>query len=346
MSLTDPYLRGRAADLRAVANDVVHSLAGSHDPAFIVDGVLVAHDLSPAQAAALDPDRVRAVVLGGGSPTSHASILIRSLGIPAVVSAGAAVLDLAEGTPVVVDGTTGCVVVDPTVEQLAGYEREARTLAERRAHDAVDATRPALSADGVPIEVAANLGSVADAVSAARVGADSAGLIRTEFLFLGRTQPPSVDEQERAYLAMAEAFGGRPITIRTLDVGGDKPLPYVQQAAEANPYLGRRGIRFSLARTDLLTEQLTAICRVARRSPVNVMFPMVKTVDGLLLARAFLDDVAGGAGLPSSLRVGIMVEVPATALKIAAFLPYVDFVSIGTNDLPQYTLSPHPRNPA
>src|SRR3954447_20022875 len=208
LALPDPYLRGRAADLRAVANDVVQSLAGSHDPAFIVDGVLVAHDLSPAQAAALEPDHVRAVVLAGGSPTSHASILIRSLGIPAVVSAGVSVLDLADGAPVVVDGTTGCVVVDPTLEQVARYEREAKTLAERRARDAFDATRPALSADGVPIEVAANLGSVADAVSAARVGADSAGLIRTEFLFLGRTQPPSVDEQERDYLAMAEAFGG------------------------------------------------------------------------------------------------------------------------------------------
>src|SRR3954463_14260604 len=243
LALPDPYLRGRAADLRAVAIDVLQTLAGGQDAVSVVDGVLVAHDLTPAQAAALEPDRVRGVLLAGGSPTSHASILIRSLGIPAVVSAGAAVLDLADGTPVVVDGMTGCVVVDPTVEQLAGYEREARTLAERRAHDAVDATRPALSADGVPIEVAANLGSVADAVSAARVGADSAGLIRTEFLFLGRAQPPSVDEQERDYLAMAAAFAGRPITIRTLDVGGDKSLPYVQQAAEANPYLGRRGIR-------------------------------------------------------------------------------------------------------
>src|SRR3954452_17999469 len=346
LALPDPYLRGRAADLRALANDVVLSLAGSHDFAFVVDSVLVAQDLTPAQAAALEPDRVRGVLLAGGSPTSHASILIRSLGIPAVVSAGAAVLDLADGTPVVVDGMTGCVVVDPTLEQLAGYEREARTLAERRAHDAVDATRPALSADGVPIEVAANLGSVADAVSAARVGADSAGLIRTEFLFLGRSQPPSVDEQERDYLAMAEAFGGRPITIRTLDVGGDKPLPYVQQAPEANPYLGRRGIRLALARADLFADQLTAICRVARTSPVNVMFPMVTSVDELLRARALLDDVAGVDGLPSSLRVGIMVEVPATALKVAAFLPYVDFVSIGTNDLTQYTLAAERGNPA
>src|SRR4051794_27242248 len=346
LALPDPYLRGRAADLRAVAIDVLQTLAGGQDAVSVVDGVLVAHDLTPAQAATLEPDHVRGVLLAGGSPTSHASILVRSLGIPAVVSAGAAVVDLADGTTLVVDGTAGCVVIDPTPEQLAGYELEAKALAERRAHDAFEATRPALSADGVPIEVAANLGSVADAVSAARVGADSAGLIRTEFLFLGRAEPPSVDEQERDYLAMAEAFRGRPITIRTLDVGGDKSLPYVQQAAEANPYLGRRGIRLSLARTDLLADQLTAICRVARVAPVNVMFPMVTNVDELLRARALLDEVAGADGLPSSLRVGIMVEVPATALKIAAFLPYVDFVSIGTNDLTQYTLAAERGNPA
>src|SRR4051795_2969012 len=145
---------------------------------------------------------------------------------------------------------------------------------------------------------------------------------------------------------MAAAFAGRPITIRTLDVGGDKSLPYLQQAAEANPYLGRRGIRLSLACTDLLTEQLTAICRVARTAPVNVMFPMVTTVDELRRGGALLQDAVGVEGLPSSLRVGIMVEVPATALKIAAFLPYVDFVSIGTNDLTQYTLAAERGNPA
>jgi len=346
LALPDPYLRGRAADLRAVAHDVLQSLNGGEDAVAVIDGVLVAHDLTPAQAAALDPERVRGVVLAGGSPTSHASILIRSLAIPAVVSAGADVLGLADGTPIVVDGTSGCIVIDPTLDQLADYEFEAQQIAERRAHDAFDATRPAQSMDGVPVEVAANLGSVADAASAARIGADSAGLIRTEFLFLGRTQPPSVEEQERDYLAMAEAFGGRPITIRTLDVGGDKSLPYVQQPAEANPYLGRRGIRLALAHRDLLADQLTAICRVARTAPVNVMFPMVSTVDELLRARALLDEVAGADGLPRSLRVGIMVEVPAAALKIGAFLRYVDFVSIGTNDLTQYTLAAERGNPA
>ena len=345
-SLPDAYLRGRAADLRAVADQVLQSLAGGQDAVFVVDGVLVAQDLTPVQAAALDPSRVRGVLLAGGSPTSHASILIRAHGIAAVVSAGPSVLDIADGTALVIDGTAGRVLVDPSVEQLVSYERQATALAEQRAHEALEAVRPALTADGVPIEVAANLGSVDDAVAAARVGADSAGLIRTEFMFQGRTQPPSIDEQERDYLDIAEAFDGRPITIRTLDVGGDKSLPYVQQAAEANPYLGRRGIRLALAHADLLRDQLTAICRVARAAPVNVMFPMVTTVDELLRARAILAEAAGEEGLPSSLRVGIMVEVPAAALKIAAFLPHLDFVSIGTNDLTQYTLAAERGNPS
>ena len=346
LALSDPYLRGRAADLRAVADQVLQSLAGGDDAVSAVDGVLVANDLTPAQAAALDPLRVRGVVLAGGSPTSHASILIRSHGIAAVVSAGPDVLDIADGTTVVVDGTSGRVVVGPSGEQLGEFEQQAGALAERRAVEARDAARPALSVDGVLIEVAANLASVEDAVTAARVGADSAGLIRTELLFVGRNEPPSVGEQERDYLAMADAFAGRPITIRTLDVGGDKTLPYLHQPVEANPYLGRRGIRLALARTDLLADQLTAICRVARTTPVKVMFPMVSTVDELVRARAILDEAAGPEGKPSMLRVGIMVEVPAAALKIAAFLPHVDFVSIGTNDLTQYTLAAERGNPS
>jgi phosphoenolpyruvate-protein phosphotransferase/dihydroxyacetone kinase phosphotransfer subunit len=344
-ALPDPYLRGRAADLRAVTDLVLHALGGGEDAVTAVDGVLVASDLSPAQAAALDPARVRGVVLAGGSPTSHASILIRSHGIPAVVSAGTDVLQLPDGAIVVVDGSAGRVVAESSREQLADYEHQAHALAEKRALDLRDATQPAVSLDGVTVTVAANLGSVADAIPAARVGADSAGLIRTEFMFLGRTQPPSVDEQEHDYRTMAEAFAGRAITLRTLDVGGDKSLSYVQQPTEANPYLGRRGIRLSLVHADLLREQLTAICRVARDTPLRVMFPMVSTVDELLRARAILLEAAGG-DVPALLRVGIMVEVPAAALKISSFLPHVDFVSIGTNDLTQYTLAAERGNPS
>jgi multiphosphoryl transfer protein len=187
---------------------------------------------------------------------------------------------------------------------------------------------------------------VGDARSAFAAGADAAGLVRTEFLFLSRDRAPSVNEQEAEYLALAAAIGGRRITLRTLDVGGDKPLPYVFAPVEQNPFLGRRGIRLALEQRELLTEQLEAICRTARQTPTSVMFPMVSTVQELLDSMSVLRAAAGAEGTPPDLRIGMMVEVPAAALKIETFLPHLDFVSIGTNDLTQYTLAAERGNPA
>lgn len=343
--LPDPYLRARAEDVRAVGAQMLTSLTGAPAVAMTGPGILVASELTPAQAAELDRDRVQGIVLAYGSPTSHAAILARSRGIPALVSAGAGVLDLAEGTLVVIDGTSGELVIEPSESTLEDFRERAGTIAREEQQNRAQASQPAVSLDGISVEVAANVGSPADARAAAAAGADSIGLVRTEFLFLNRAHAPDVDEQATEYLALAEGVGGRRVTIRTLDVGGDKPLPYVPMPVEVNPFLGHRGIRFSLDDRNLLVEQLVAVCRVARRTPTSVMFPMVTTVAELRAAQEILNSAATD-GLPQGLRVGMMVEVPATALKIEAFLPYLDFISIGTNDLTQYTLAAERGNAA
>jgi phosphocarrier protein FPr len=343
--LPDPYLRARAEDVRAVGAQVLGALTGAPALTTAGPGILIARELTPAQAAGLD-DSVEGIVLAYGSPSSHAAILARSRGIPALVAAGPGVLDLAEGTTIVIDGSTGELLIDPPAATLTHFRDRAAELAARESKDRAAAGRPAFTVDGTRIEVAANLGSRVDAAAATADGADSAGLVRTEFLFLNRDRAPDLQEQVAQYLAIAEAMGGRRVTFRTLDVGGDKPLTYLPMPVEENPFLGLRGIRLALDRRDLLLDQLVAICQVARKAPVSVMFPMVTTVAEIQDARSVLGQAAGPAGLPEDLRVGMMVEVPAAALKIATFLPHLDFISIGTNDLTQYTLAAERGNAA
>jgi phosphocarrier protein FPr len=344
--LPDPYLRERAADVRAVGDQVQRVLAGAAAEQTVGEGVLVARDLTPAQTARLDSTSVRGILLAAGSASSHAAILARSRDIPLVVSAGRDVLAVPEGTPVVIDGTTGEIHVDPDSAVIEDYRRRAAALAEQRSRDLAQALEPATSLDGTRILVAANLGSVVDARAAGAAGADEAGLVRTEFLFLGRSEAPGVEEQVEQYAAIGDALGGRRVTLRTLDVGGDKPLPYLPMPAEDNPFLGLRGLRLALEHPSMLDDQLVAICRAARRTPTSVMFPMVTTASELRAAREALERAAGREGLPQDLRVGMMVEVPAAALKVESFLPLLDFVSIGTNDLTQYTLAAERGNPA
>ena len=342
----DEITRQRAADIRDMRGGMLRLLLGLPEMDFSAlqpGTVLMAEELSPSAVSVLNSANVAGIVLGKGGPTSHSAILARALEIPAVLGVEGRVLDTAPGEPVIVDGNRGCVVFSPSPEMRSVYESRQNDFLQLRASLRVFVGRETRTADGERIQLAANAGSVGDATRAAGYGCDGIGLLRTEFLYLDRTSQPGEEEQFHAYRQILSAMRGKRVIIRTLDVGGDKNLPYLGQIKEENPFLGCRGLRFSLREEDMFRAHLRAVLRASAFGQAQLLLPMVTGVEEIHRAREILEEEKEvlrhrGVAFDEHLPMGVMVETVAACLMADVFSKEADFFSLGTNDLTQYVL--------